>query len=75
MIDPIVQIYQLLTLALIMFASFKDNLLNSSLSCIIIKVIDTIPVTVADLEGVQGVCSNPPLEPNYFVFMGNLKKF
>ena len=44
MIDPIVQIYQLLTLALIMFASFKDNSLNPSLSCIIIKVIDTIPV-------------------------------
>ena len=31
--------------------------------------------TVADLEGVQGVRSNPPLEPNYFVFIGNFKKF
>ena len=30
-------------------------------------------ISVADLEGVQGVRSNPPLEPNYFVFMGNLK--
>ena len=30
---------------------------------------------VADLEGVQDVRSNPPLEPNHFVFMGNLKKF
>ena len=30
---------------------------------------------VADLEGVHGVGSNPPLEPNYFVLMGNLKKF
>ena len=44
MIDLIVQIYQLLTLALIMFASFKVNLLNPSPSCITIKVIDTIPV-------------------------------
>ena len=31
--------------------------------------------SVADIEGVQGVRSNPPLEPNYFVFMGNLKRF
>ena len=30
---------------------------------------------VADLEGVQGVRSNPPLEPNYFIFMGNFKTF
>ena len=44
MINPIVQIYQILALALIMFASFKVNLLNPSLSCILIKVIDTIPV-------------------------------
>ena len=29
---------------------------------------------MADLEGVQGVCSNPPLDPNYFIFMGNFKK-
>ena len=36
---------------------------------------DLAPEAVADLEGVQGVLSNPPLEPNYFVFMGNLKKF
>ena len=43
MIDPIVQIYQLLALALLLFASFKVNLLNPSLS-ISIKVIDTIPV-------------------------------
>ena len=43
-IDPIIQIYQLPALALIMFAFFKVNLLNPSLSCIIIKVIDTIPV-------------------------------
>ena len=25
--------------------------------------------------GVQGVRSNPPLEPNYFLFMGNSKTF
>ena len=30
--------------------------------------------TVADLEGVRGVHSNPPLEPNYFIFMGKFKK-
>ena len=29
---------------------------------------------VADLEGVRGVRSNPPLGPNYFKFMGKLKK-
>ena len=29
---------------------------------------------VADLEGVRGVRSNPPLGPNYFRFMGKLKK-
>ena len=28
------------------------------------------PVAVADLEGARGVHSNPPLEPNYFIFMG-----
>ena len=44
MIDPIVQIYQIIALAWIMFVSYKVNLLNLSLSCIIIKVIDTIPV-------------------------------
>ena len=30
---------------------------------------------VVDLEGVQGVHSKPPLEPNYFIFMGNFEKF
>ena len=29
---------------------------------------------LADPEGVQGVCSNPPLELNYFIFMGNFRK-
>ena len=29
---------------------------------------------VADPEGVQGVRSNPPLELNYFIFMGNFRK-
>ena len=29
---------------------------------------------VADPEGVRGVRSNPPLRPNYFIFMGNYKK-
>ena len=28
---------------------------------------------VADLEGVQGVRSNPPLDPNYFIFMAGIK--
>ena len=28
---------------------------------------------VADLEGVQGVHSNSPLWPNYFIFMGSFK--
>ena len=31
--------------------------------------------SVADLEGVQGVSSNPPLDPKYFIFMGNFKRF
>ena len=31
--------------------------------------------TVADLEGVQGVRSNPLLEPNYFIFMENSRHF
>ena len=31
--------------------------------------------SVADLEGVQGVRSNPPLEPNYSIFMENLNRF
>ena len=31
--------------------------------------------SVADLEGVQGVRSNPPLEPNFFIFMENFNKF
>ena len=58
MIDPIVQIYQLLTLALIMFASsFKVNLLNPSLSCIIIKVIDTIPVINLVIDTINVVLS------------------
>ena len=30
--------------------------------------------SVADLEGVRGVRSNPPLGPNYFKLMGKLKK-
>ena len=30
--------------------------------------------SVADPEGVQGVRSNPPLELNYFIFMGNFRK-
>ena len=30
--------------------------------------------TVADPEGVRGVCSNPALSPNYFIFMGNLRQ-
>ena len=30
---------------------------------------------VADLEGVQGVHSNPPLDPNYFIFIGHFKRF
>ena len=29
---------------------------------------------MADPEGVQGVRSNPPLELNYFIFMGNFRK-
>ena len=29
---------------------------------------------VADPEGVQGVCLNPPLSQNYFFVMGNLEK-
>ena len=29
---------------------------------------------VADPEGVQRVRSNPPLELNYFIFMGNFRK-
>ena len=33
------------------------------------------PVTVADLEGVQGVRRNSPLDTKYFIFMGNFKKF
>ena len=37
--------------------------------------VNNFQSSVADLEGVQGVRLNPPLEPNYFVFMGNLKKF
>ena len=57
MIDPIVHIYQLLTLALIMFASFKVNLLNASLSCIIIKVIDTIPVINLVIDTINVVLS------------------
>ena len=32
-------------------------------------------VAVADLEGVQGICSNPPTGSNYFIFMGNFKRF
>ena len=31
-------------------------------------------MSVADLEGVQGVSSNPPLRHNYFIFMGNVWK-
>ena len=31
-------------------------------------------ISVADPEGVQVVRSNPPLELNYSIFMGNLKK-
>ena len=30
--------------------------------------------SVADPEGVQRVRSNPPLELNYFIFMGNFRK-
>ena len=29
---------------------------------------------MADPEGVQGVSSNSPLRPNYFIFMGKFKK-
>ena len=29
---------------------------------------------VADLEGVRGVHSNPPLGPNYFIFIGKFTK-
>ena len=32
-------------------------------------------LSVADLEGVQGVRSNPPLDQNYLIFMGNFKIF
>ena len=32
-------------------------------------------VSVADLEGVQGVRLNPPLETDYFIFMENFKTF
>ena len=31
-------------------------------------------LAVADLEGVQCVGLNSPLDPNYFIFMGNFKK-
>ena len=31
--------------------------------------------SVADLEGVQEVRSNPPPDPNYLIFMGNLRDF
>ena len=31
--------------------------------------------SVVNLEGVQGVRSNSPQDQNYFIFMGNLKKF
>ena len=37
--------------------------------------VTLVRLAVADLEGVQGFRSNPPLEPNYFVFMGNLETF
>ena len=33
-----------------------------------------INIAVADPEGVQGVRSNPSLELNYFIFMGNFRK-
>ena len=32
-------------------------------------------IAEADLEGVQGVCSNPPLVLNHFIVMGNFKRF
>ena len=31
--------------------------------------------SVVNLEGVQGVRSNSPQDQNYFIFIGNLKKF
>ena len=34
----------------------------------------SILAAVADPEGVQGVRSNPPLIPNYFIIMGNFEK-
>ena len=32
-------------------------------------------IAVADLEGVQAVASKPPLDPNYFIFRLNFKRF
>ena len=36
-------------------------------------VNNNLPSSVVALEGVQGICSNPHLKPNYLCFMGNLK--
>ena len=40
--------------------------------CLLVFWLD---LAVADLEGVQGVRSNPPLKRNYFFFMGNSMRF
>ena len=37
------------------------------------QIVGLVPV--ADLEGVRGVRSNPPPDPNYSIFMGNFKTF
>ena len=34
----------------------------------------TIVTLSGRLQWVQGVCLNPTLRPNYFIFMGNFKK-
>ena len=60
---------------------FSQSIANHISYCVLRGIGDgdtlrskEIHVPVADPEGVQGVRLNPPLELNYFIFMGNFRK-
>ena len=56
--------------------SFRDPIFFSGFPCswTFSCCLQSPCMSVADLEGVRGVHSNPPLEPNYYIFMGKFKK-
>ena len=56
------------------YAAFHQGLHCLPKNALRVISIQRVSDSVADPEGVEGVCSNPPLRQNYFIFMENFQK-